>query len=186
MIFKVPPIIVKYDTILLKAVKVLTCLSFSLIERLFGKNVSSRYIKQRNKYHLKENRAGFGPALEYEILWRGRDGLEIQCGQYLKVKWCLRLNSLLPVYSSMNSTSKGQREANNSKPLSPFFVLWTNSNLVLLTRGRCGRLIANNGPSDFDILYLASFPKYYSINKIYIFLHWQGGMRLTNCLVSFI
>ena len=117
MIFKVPPIIVKYDTILLKAVKVLTSLSFSLIETLFGRNVSSRYIKQRNKYHLKENRAGFGPALEYEILWRGRDGLEIQCGQYLKVKWCLRLNSLLPVYSSMNSTSKGQREAKNlSRP----------------------------------------------------------------------
>ena len=180
MIFKVPPIIVKYDTILIKAVKVLTSLSFSLIETSFGKNVSNRYIKQRN--HFKENRAGFGPALEYEILWRGRDGLEIQCGQYLKVKWCLRLNSLLPVYSSMNSTSKGQREAKNSKPLSPFFVLWTNSNLVLLTRGRCGRLIANNGPSDFDILYLASFPKYYSINKIYIFLHWHGGMRLTNCL----
>ena len=72
MIFKVPPIIVKYDTILLKAVKVLTSLSFSLIETLFGRNVSSRYIKQRNKYHFKENRTGFGPALEYEILWRGK------------------------------------------------------------------------------------------------------------------
>ena len=117
MIFKVPPLIVKYDTILLKVVQVLTSLSFSLIETSFGRNVSSRYIKQRNKYHLKENRAGFGPALEYEILWRGRDGLEIQCGQYLKVKWCLRLNSLLPVYSSMNSTSKGQREAKNSLAL---------------------------------------------------------------------
>ena len=173
MIFKDPPlIIVKYDIlssslnhrpILYSPAK--SCQSshlspsLSLIEMSFGKNISSRYIKQRNKYHFKENRAGFGPALEYEILWRGRDGLEIQCGQYLKVKWCLCLNSFLPVYSSMNSTSKGQREAKNSKPLSPFFVLWTNSNLVLLTRGRCGRLIANNRPSDFDILYLASFPK---------------------------
>ena len=136
MIFKVPPIIVKYDTILLKAVKVLTSLSFDLIETSFGRNVSSRYIKQRNKYHLKENRAGFGPALEYEILWRGRDGLEIQCGQYLKVKWCLRLNSLLPVYSSMNSTSKGQREAKNSKPLSPFFVLWTNFKSCFTDKGK--------------------------------------------------
>ena len=101
MIFKVPPIIVKYDTILLKAVKVLTSLSFALIETSFGRNVSSRYIKQRNKYHLKENRAGFGPALEYEILWRGRDGLEIQCGQYLKVKWCPRLNPLLHLACSI-------------------------------------------------------------------------------------
>ena len=73
MIFKVPPIIVKYDTILIKAVKVLTSLSFSLIETSFGKNVSNRYIKQRNHFnHFKENRAGFGPALEYEILWRGK------------------------------------------------------------------------------------------------------------------
>ena len=117
MIFKVPPIIVKYDTILIKAVKVLTSLSFSLIETSFGKNVSSRYIKQRNKYHFKENRAGFGPALEYEILWRGRDGLEIQCGQYLKVKWCLCLNSLLPVYSSMNSTYlRAKRSEKLSRP----------------------------------------------------------------------